>query len=65
MKKAAFWDIASCSLVEIDRCFTGAYCLHQQGKRPVSDVDGPIHISYTFPGSHTCSFFLSETRLRS
>jgi hypothetical protein len=27
-----FWDIAPCSLVEIDRCFRGAYCfLHQGG----------------------------------
>jgi hypothetical protein len=26
-----FWDNASCSLVEIDSRFTGAYCLHHQG----------------------------------
>jgi hypothetical protein len=32
-----FWDVAPCSLVEIDRCFRGAYCLHHQG-----DV-GPTH----------------------
>jgi hypothetical protein len=25
-----FWDVASCSLVEIDRRFRGAYCLHHQ-----------------------------------
>jgi hypothetical protein len=25
-----FWDVASCSLVEIERRFTGAYCLHHQ-----------------------------------
>jgi hypothetical protein len=31
MKIAAFWDIASCSLVEVDRSFRGAYCLHHQG----------------------------------
>jgi hypothetical protein len=24
----AFWDIASCSLFEVDRRFRGAYCLH-------------------------------------
>jgi hypothetical protein len=24
----AFWDIAPCSLVEVDRRFTGTYCLH-------------------------------------
>jgi hypothetical protein len=26
-----FWDVAPCSLVGIDRCFRGAYCLHHQG----------------------------------
>jgi hypothetical protein len=26
-----FWDVAPCSLVEIDQCFRGAYCLHHQG----------------------------------
>jgi hypothetical protein len=23
----AFWDIAQCSLVQVDRCFRGTYCL--------------------------------------
>jgi len=27
----AFWDIVPCSLVEVDRCFRGAYWLHHQG----------------------------------
>jgi hypothetical protein len=27
----AFWDIASCSLTEVDRRFRGAYCQHHQG----------------------------------
>jgi hypothetical protein len=27
-----FWDIAPCSLADIDRRFTGAYCLHHQGE---------------------------------
>jgi hypothetical protein len=26
-----FWDVAPCSLVETDRRFKGAYCLHHQG----------------------------------
>jgi esterase/lipase superfamily enzyme len=26
-----FWDVAVYSLVEIDRYFIGAYCLHHQG----------------------------------
>jgi hypothetical protein len=25
------WNIAPCSLVEIDRRFRGSYCLHYQG----------------------------------
>jgi hypothetical protein len=28
---AVFWDVAPCSLVDIDRRFGGAYCLHHQG----------------------------------
>jgi hypothetical protein len=28
MKMTTFWDIAPCSLVEVDRRFRGAYCLH-------------------------------------
>jgi hypothetical protein len=28
MKMIAFWDIAPCSVVEVDRRFKGAHCLH-------------------------------------
>jgi hypothetical protein len=31
MKMIAFWDIAPCILIEMDRPFRGAYCLHHQG----------------------------------
>jgi hypothetical protein len=31
MKMTAVWDIALCILVEVDRRFTGAYCLHRYG----------------------------------
>jgi hypothetical protein len=31
VKMAVFWDIAPCSLVEVDRRFRCAYCLHHQG----------------------------------
>jgi hypothetical protein len=34
MKMTVFWYIAPCSLVEIDRRFRGAYCLHNQGSAP-------------------------------
>jgi hypothetical protein len=30
MKVAVSWDVTPCSLVEIDRQFRGAYCLHHQ-----------------------------------
>jgi hypothetical protein len=26
----AFWDIVLCSLIEVDQCFGGAYCLHHK-----------------------------------
>jgi hypothetical protein len=31
MKVTAFWDIAPCSLIEVERRFRGVYCLHHQG----------------------------------
>jgi hypothetical protein len=31
MKFRVFWDVVPCSHGEMDRCFTGAYCLHYQG----------------------------------
>jgi hypothetical protein len=30
MKMAVFWDVALCSLVEIDLSFKGAHCFHHQ-----------------------------------
>jgi hypothetical protein len=32
MNMTVFWDVAPCSLVEIDRRFRGAYCLYHQGR---------------------------------
>jgi hypothetical protein len=34
MKMTDFWDTAPCSLVEIHRCFRGAYCLHHRVTPP-------------------------------
>jgi hypothetical protein len=31
MKMAVFWNVAPCSLVDIDRRFRGTYCFHHQG----------------------------------
>jgi hypothetical protein len=28
MKMTGFWDVVPCSLVEVNRRFKGAYCLH-------------------------------------
>jgi hypothetical protein len=33
MKMAVLWDVAPCSLVEIDQRFRGDSCLHHQGYR--------------------------------
>jgi hypothetical protein len=30
VKMTAYWDVAPCSLIGVDRCFRGAYCLHDQ-----------------------------------
>jgi hypothetical protein len=39
MKITAFWDILPFSLVEVDQCFRGDYCLHHQG-----DDEGIKHL---------------------
>jgi hypothetical protein len=31
LKMADIWIVAPCSLLEVHRCFRGAYCLHVQG----------------------------------
>jgi hypothetical protein len=31
LRMTAFWDIALCSLIEVDWHFRGVYCLHHQG----------------------------------
>jgi hypothetical protein len=33
LKNTIFWDLSSCSLVDVCRCFGGTYCLHLQGQR--------------------------------
>jgi hypothetical protein len=33
---AAFWDRASCSVGEVNRCFRDAYCLHHQGDESIT-----------------------------
>jgi hypothetical protein len=36
MNVAVFRDVAPCNLVDVDRCFKGAYCVHHQGDEPTS-----------------------------
>jgi hypothetical protein len=50
MKMTVFWGVVLCSVVEIGRCFRGAYCLHHQ--RSVSlceatqhNIPGDIHLN--------------------
>jgi hypothetical protein len=38
MKLIAFWDIESCSLVESDRRFRGAYCYLLNNVRKVVEI---------------------------
>jgi hypothetical protein len=33
IKSAIFWDITPCSLLKVNRCFGGTYCLHFQGRK--------------------------------
>jgi hypothetical protein len=40
------WDVAPCGLVEINRRFRGAYCLHYQANPPRPD-DGAVSTSET------------------
>jgi hypothetical protein len=43
MKMAVFWVVAPCSLVEIDRRFRDAYCLHHQGNDRNISEDSHLH----------------------
>jgi hypothetical protein len=38
MKIISFWDVASCSLVEIGRGFRGAYCLRHRSALMIKAV---------------------------
>jgi hypothetical protein len=39
-----FWDVAPCSLVDIDRRFRGTYCLYHQG----DELETGSHVSNQF-----------------
>jgi hypothetical protein len=58
MNMAIFWNTATCSLLNIDRRFTKAYCLHMQGDHRIR-----LHSAASQkPAIFSC--LISETILR-
>jgi hypothetical protein len=61
---AVFWVVAPCSLVEIDRRFRGASCLHHQGDQRPDDAGSSTSVSFyqttrrNIPGSQPSSTLL-------
>jgi hypothetical protein len=45
MKIIAFRDIVPCSLVEVDRCFRGAYCLHHQVNEAIRTSETSVYFN--------------------
>jgi hypothetical protein len=53
MKITAFWDVAPCSLVRVDRRFGGAYCLHHEGDECPDRPDDGESFIYRVPKLNT------------
>jgi hypothetical protein len=51
MKFRAFWDVASCSQVDVDRRFRDAYCLHNQRLLDVAPCS-QFHVDRRFRGAY-------------
>jgi hypothetical protein len=52
IEMTTFWDVAPCSLVWVDRCFRGAYCLQHERKINKFAVITGIFVYYNYkPGS--------------
>jgi hypothetical protein len=71
MKVTVFWDVALCSLVEIDRRFRSAYCLHYQALMVEAErtSETPVSIYETTrhnvpEDSHICSKDVSSSETR-
>jgi hypothetical protein len=43
MKITVFWDVAPCSLIEVDQYFIGAHCLHHRG----DELATPIYCTHS------------------
>jgi hypothetical protein len=48
VKVTVFWDTAPCSLVEVERRFRGAYCLHHQGDLIALEAERVLDTSVNF-----------------
>jgi hypothetical protein len=53
-----FWDIATCSLVEIDQCFGGDYCLRHQGDSHIHTLHSENLKHHSFGSRITGSLWL-------
>jgi hypothetical protein len=66
MKMTAFWDIAPCSLVNVDRRFRSTYSVHNRGDdghdggSPQLRNVGLLHRDYVAP--QKAVIFITETR---
>jgi hypothetical protein len=60
MKMTAFWDVAPCCLVELDRCFRGEHC-HQGDGHP--DDGDSTHLSNVCLFHDTTRRYIPESYL--
>jgi hypothetical protein len=52
------WNVAPCSLVEVDRRFIGAYCLHHQDIALMMEAVCTSETSVYFSETHTALYIL-------
>jgi hypothetical protein len=60
----AFWDVSPCSLVEVDRRFIGAYCLHHQDIALMLEAVCTSETSVYFSETHTALYILEGYHLQ-
>jgi hypothetical protein len=63
MKMTVFWDVAPCSLVQINQHFRGAYCLHHQGDKGRSISETLVNFYHTTRRNTSEDRHLQETHL--
>jgi hypothetical protein len=47
VKITVFWDVASCSLADTDRCFKGTYCLNHHDDEAVRSSETSVNFYET------------------